>query len=112
MSTLGVVFLALVGLLGVYLFITVHSEHQGESKERELQHQIQIERFDRDFEKAWNKEKLPDPERAQRLLDLEKQQSEAKTRAAAQGEDSRQRERELRRALDQLSGYQDKKGQP
>jgi hypothetical protein len=112
MNILGVVFLGLVGLLGAYLFLMVHTEHSSQIKAREYEHKIQIELFDRDFEKAWNGQKLTDPERAKRLEDLEAQQREAKTKAATDTDGTQARERDLRRALDQLSGFQDKKGTP
>lgn len=106
------VFLGLVGLLGAYFFLMVHTEHSSQIKAREYEHRIQIERFDRDFEKAWNGQKLTDPERARRLEDLEAKEREAKTKAVTDTEGTQERERELRRALDQLSGASSKKGQP
>lgn len=112
MNAIGAVFLAVLGLLGAYLFLMVHGQHSDQAKQQDLEHKIQIERFDRDFEKAWNGQKFSDPERAKRLEDLEAQQRETKEKAAVNAADFQERERNLRRALDQLSGSQDKKGSP
>ena len=112
MQILGTVFLALVGLLGAYLFLVVHSEHRTQMDTRDLQHRIQIERFDRDFDKAWNGERLGDPDRAARLRALEQQQADAQARAVTERAASQAREQELQQALDRLSGASPTKGQP
>jgi hypothetical protein len=109
MNTIGAVFLAVLGLLGAYLFLMVHGQHTDQVKQQDLEHKIQIERFDRDFEKAWNGQKLSDSDREKRLLDLELQERETKEKAALNAVDRKAQEQDLRRTLDQLSG---KKGSP
>lgn len=111
MNIMGVVFLGLVGLLGAYLYLFSHSAHDARLKQQELDHKIQVERFDRDFEKVWHGQKLSDPEREKRLFDLEKQQEQLQTRTAVEAKEGQAREHALRRTLDRLSGFNEK-GQP
>ena len=112
MNAVQAVCLSVVGLLGALLFIVVNSEHRAEHQKGGLQHEIQIERFDRDFEKAWNHETLTDPDRAKRLGDLEAKEHELKEKEAVEAADRKKREEKLHRAFEQLPGAPTKKGQP
>lgn len=109
MNLIGVIFLGVAGLLGVYLYLLKGSEHSEISKARDLDHKIQVERFDRDFDNAWNGQKLTDPERGQRLRRLEEQAKTQQTHTEHNTQAMSAREQELRRALDQLAGFKDKK---
>jgi phytoene/squalene synthetase len=112
MNVISMVFLGVVGLLGAYCFLFVESEHRATSKAREFTHALQVERFDRDFDNAWNGGKLTDPERAQRLHTLEQQDARQQARAVQDIQASKAREQALRRTLDHLSGFPDTKGHP
>jgi hypothetical protein len=108
MNSVGVVLLGLAGLLGVSLFLLSTTEHRHTMKQQQLEHAIQVERFDRDFERAWNGQKLVDPERDKRLADLEQRQRDAHTQATHEDAAREAREHQLRHTLDQLSVYQSK----
>jgi hypothetical protein len=65
------------------------SEKQGfQVKFEQLEHKMQSERFDRDFEKAWNGEKLAEPDRTQRLSALVRVYAEEKARVAIDAEET------------------------
>ena len=112
MNAIQAVGLSVFGLLAALIFFVVHSEHRAEYQKGGLQHEKQIERFDRDFEKAWNGETLTDPDRAKRLEALEVKEREMKEKEDADTADRKKREEQLHRALEQFPGSPTKKGQP
>lgn len=111
MNPTSLIGMALVGLIGVYLFLSFSSEHGAEQRLDKAKHELQTKEFDRDFAKAMAGQEIKAP--AQTDLDAAKKRvAELEAEKARREAEEKQRLAAMQTELDQMAGYKNTKEKP
>lgn len=104
MNPTSLIGMALIGLLGVYLFLSFSSEHSAEQRLDKAKHEAQTKEFDRDFARAMSGQEINAP--AQAELDATKKRvAELEAEKARREAEEKQRLAAMQTELDQMAGY-------
>lgn len=104
MNPTSLIGMALVGLLGVYLFLSFSSEHDAEQRLDKAKHEQQTKEFDRDFARAMSGQEIKAPEQAE-LDAAKKRVAELEAEKARREAEEKQRLTAMQTELDQMAGY-------
>lgn len=107
MNLIGVIALGLLGLLGAYFFLIFGEQQQSDQQRQAIEHKIGSEKFDKDFNAAWNGKPLENDAAARqaRIAALENELAEIRQQQDAKKAENKKREAELLHSLDQLAGH-------
>jgi Ca2+/Na+ antiporter len=104
MNPTSLIGMALIGLLGVYLFLSFSNEQNAEQRLDKAKHEQQTKEFDRDFARAMNGQEIKAP--AQAELDAAKKRvAELEAEKARREAEEKQRLAAMQTELDQMAGY-------
>lgn len=108
MNPTSLIGMAIVGLLGVYLFLSFSSEQNADQRLDKAKHEQQTKEFDRDFARAMSGQEIKAP--AQAELDAAKKRVvELEAEKARREAEEKQRLAAMQAELDQMSGYKNTK---
>lgn len=111
MNPIALVLLSVTGLLGVWLFVLQSDQHAASMAEAKARHQLESERFDRDFETAFNTGRLPaDASREARIQQLESDLARAKAEREANEAATKKAQAELTQSIGEMAGQAQSKG--